>query len=181
MKLNGLISCILEKTCREVRNAGSSKLKRETATVIPTTEQAPWIKQEIVLPISMQTEYVFNGRARNAEEPGKPNHGWTGSHTGCAIRCCHCDNIIVPGEYFGISDSHDSWEQLNTVTTNNDVTIDGYGVVDVDTSALRLTVVPAIQLLNNDLRLCRKSPSDGPPSTTTLSGLATQPGLETSR
>jgi anti-anti-sigma regulatory factor len=109
----------------------------------------------------------------------QPNQGWAESYMACTTRSYPCDNIIVLGGHLGISDSHEFCDQLNTVSADNDVSVDGSRVVDIDSSALHLLAALAIQLRNNGRRLCWISPSDSLISAATLCGLATQLGLET--
>ena len=97
----------------------------------------------------------------------------------CTTRCYPYYNTIVLGEYLGVSDTRDFCEQLDAVNAENDVTVDGSNVLDIDTSALQLLAALAIQLRNNGRRLCWISPSDHLVSTAHLSGLTTQLGLET--
>ena len=90
-----------------------------------------------------------------------------------------CDNIILLGEHLGVSDTREFCVQLNAVSADSDVTVDGSKVIDIDTSALQLLVALAIQLRNNGHRLQWVSPSSSLVSTAHLSGLTSQLGLET--
>ena len=97
----------------------------------------------------------------------------------CTTRCYPYYNTIVLGEYTGVPDTRDFCVQLDAVNTDNDVTVDGSKVIDIDTSALQLLVALSIQLRNNGHRLCWISPSERLVATANLSGLTTQLGLET--
>ena len=98
----------------------------------------------------------------------------------CTTRCYPYDNTIVLGEYLGVSDTREFCDQLDTVNAENDVTVDGSRVIEIDTSALQLLVALAIQLRNNGRRLCWISPSSSLLTVAHLSGLAGQLGLEAS-
>ena len=115
--------------------------------------------------------YTQEVRAYSARERSR-------SHMACMTRCYPYDNIIVLGEHLGGSCTREFCDQLDTVSAENDVTVDGSLVVDIDISALQLLAALAIQLRNNGRRLCWISPSDSLISTANLSGLAAQLGLE---
>jgi len=99
-------------------------------------------------------------------------------HMGCTTRCYPYDNTIVLGEHLGVSDTREFCVQLDTVSAESDVTVDGSNVIDIDTSALQLIVALAIQLRNNGHRLYWVSPSKDLLTTAHLSGLTAQLGLE---
>jgi len=96
----------------------------------------------------------------------------------CTTRCYPYYNTIVLGECLGVSDTRELCVQLDSVSTESDVTVDGSNVIDIDTSALQLLVALAVQVRNNGRKILWVSPSVSLLTTAQLSGLAAQLGLE---